>query len=817
MTPITFPLPPGASAELRVLNREPARIAAGLSETTAARALDLARQLSKATGACLRLSGADGPWGEPLEQVDGSGDDARVSADGTLTTLPLRVPLLPSGTGSCRAFGSLTLKAASEGLDWELLTRHVATLLVLDALARAADADPLTGLLTRPAFERALPTLSERIGIEPITVLMLDVDELGRLNASRGYRSGDELLRSLGAAAAGEAADGLACRYGGDELVLVLRGAAAKAPDAVAARLRLLVEASATGACAPSLSGGVASGPEDGETAEELIYRADQALAQAKTEGKGKLVSWEPYLARQRRRDRLAGILTGDPARDYRNVQALLESVQAVSRLGPLDQTLTEIVERAVDIAGAERGLLLLRENDAWTVRIARPATDDPDLAFAASVANAALAEGRPISRLAEGAQSISTSARALGLQAVLCAPLLGEDVPEGVLYVDAAATPGRFDGPTIAFFGALGSEVATALRNAVLYERLVARTKRLEADVSEREGVLVRLRHGWAQSRNAPSESRYEGLVGRSPAMRAVFAHLESLEGTVVPVLIQGESGTGKELAARAIHARSARRDAPLIAINCAAIPGPLFESELFGHAAGAFTGANAAKRGLLESADGGTLFLDEIGELAPDAQAKLLRVLQEGEVRRIGEVTPRAVDVRVISATNRDLRAAAEEGSFREDLYFRIAVFSLSLPPLRERTPDLPLLIEHLLSTQQVAGDSTPEIEPAALALLLSRRWRGNVRELRNVLDRAVALAAGGPLSADLFESEASNTSKDSELAGLVELPFQEAKAAFSLHYIRALTEREGSIPAAAKAAGVSRQTFYRLLNRS
>ncbi|MBL4849737.1 MAG: sigma 54-interacting transcriptional regulator [Planctomycetes bacterium] len=810
MTPATFPLPAGAVADLRRLHSEPDRIAAGLAQATVDRLLDLARLLSGGAKACLTLSGAPAPWGDVELLTDGRGE--------TLT-LALEVPLLPDGLGSARVFGSLILAPGSTSPPDATLKRHAATILIVDALARAAEADPLTGLLTRAAFERALATITERIGAEQIAVLMLDVDDLGTLNAARGYRGGDDLLRTLGAAASSEAALGLACRYGGDELALVLPGAGEEEVRAVASRLRAVVESCRAGSCRPSLSAGIARGPEDGETAEELIYRADQALARAKSEGKGLTIQWEPYLQRQRRRDRLAGILTGDPARDYRNVQALLESVQAVSRLGPLEETLAEIVVRAIEIAGADRGLLLLREDEVWSARVARLANGEATSgeAFATSVADAALAEGRPISRVAEGVETISMSAQALGLKAVLCAPLLGEDVPTGVLYVDAAATPGRFDAPTVAFLGALGAEVATALRNASLYERLVARTEQLEADVSDREQSLVRLREGWARFQGVASADGYEGLVGRSQAMRDVFAQLESLEGTAVSVLIEGESGTGKELVARALHARSARREAPLVAINCAAIPSSLFESELFGHVKGAFTGADTERRGLLEAADGGTLFLDEVGELPPEAQAKLLRVLQEKEIRRVGETQARKVDLRVISATNRCLRTAADEGSFREDLYYRLAVFRVLLPPLRDRPADLPLLIEHLLTEQRERGVSVGSLTPAALEALAGRRWRGNVRELRNALERAGALALGGALLPEHFEPEPTGAQPEIGFAALVALPFHDAKAAFGLHYVRALIEQEGSIPAAAKAAGVSRQTFYRLLNRA
>jgi DNA-binding NtrC family response regulator len=227
----------------------------------------------------------------------------------------------------------------------------------------------------------------------------------------------------------------------------------------------------------------------------------------------------------------------------------------------------------------------------------------------------------------------------------------------------------------------------------------------------------------------------------------------VEKVARSMAPVLVKGVSGTGKELVARAIHERSRRREAPLVAVNCAAIPGPLLESELFGHKKGAFTDATSDRRGLFEEANGGTLFLDEIGELPLELQAKLLRVLEAGEVRRIGEGEARKVDFRLVAATNRDLAAMVRDKSFREDLYYRLRVAVVELPPLRERGGDVVLLAEHFLARTS-RGKRPCRLSRSARERLLAHRWPGNVRELENVLEVAAALAEGGTIEREHLE---------------------------------------------------------------
>ena len=279
---------------------------------------------------------------------------------------------------------------------------------------------------------------------------------------------------------------------------------------------------------------------------------------------------------------------------------------------------------------------------------------------------------------------------------------------------------------------------------------------RRVSRELRDRNRLLEQEieRHGRARQtievlrEEIQSELMFDEIVGRSPALRAALERLDRVAATDAAVLISGETGTGKELFARAIHNRSKRAGGPLIKVNCAALPGDLIESEMFGHEAGAFTGATRQRRGRFELADTGTLFLDEVGELSPEAQAKLLRVLQEGELERVGGTGTIEVDVRVVAATNLDLAEAARLKTFREDLYYRLNVFPIEVPPLRERSGDIALLARHFSSAAaRKFGKLIGDIAPDSLSALQNYTWPGNVRELQNVIDRA-AILSNGPL---------------------------------------------------------------------
>jgi two-component system response regulator PilR (NtrC family) len=302
-----------------------------------------------------------------------------------------------------------------------------------------------------------------------------------------------------------------------------------------------------------------------------------------------------------------------------------------------------------------------------------------------------------------------------------------------------AAMKAGAFDYITKPF---KNEEVLVVLRNALERRRLVDENRSLRQNIQERY-------------------HKFANIIGRSPRMRQVFDLIIQAAPSRSTILVQGESGTGKELVARAIHANSSRADRPFVAVNSGNLPPELLESTLFGHVKGAFTGAVAPKKGLFDLADHGTIFFDEIGNVALETQAKLLRVIQEREFMRLGGIDTIKVDVRIIAATNVDLRRLMEEGKFREDLFYRLHVISIQLPPLRDRKDDMPLLVQHFLA-KYAQENKKPELEvaPEALELLSGYDWPGNVRELENVIERAVVLASGARIGPELIPESVRRT---------------------------------------------------------
>ncbi|MDE0448463.1 MAG: sigma 54-interacting transcriptional regulator [Spirochaetaceae bacterium] len=322
-----------------------------------------------------------------------------------------------------------------------------------------------------------------------------------------------------------------------------------------------------------------------------------------------------------------------------------------------------------------------------------------------------------------------------------------------------------------------------------------------------------------------------FAGMVGTSAAMQRVYRLMKRATAGDVTVLIRGESGTGKELVARALHANGRRGKGPFLAVNCAAVPDGLIESELFGHEQGAFTGAMHVRRGCFERAHGGTILLDEIADMKPELQARLLRVLQERELQRVGGAVMIPVDVQVIAATNRDLDAALRSGAFRADLYYRLAVFPIELPPLRERREDVPQLVDHFLEQYAGrAGEAVKSISPGALRLLLAHHWPGNVRELQGVIERAAMMAGGGvieaadlPAGLEAVRPESATgtqpaTGTEPEAGGQPGVLAQVAPLAEVERRAvqRALAAADGNVTRAARALGINRATLHRKLNR-
>jgi transcriptional regulator with GAF, ATPase, and Fis domain len=398
------------------------------------------------------------------------------------------------------------------------------------------------------------------------------------------------------------------------------------------------------------------------------------------------------------------------------------------------------------------------------SVRVAR-SFDRADIAIPHSrlslgIAGRVLQSSRPLLSVDAGRDerfSGMASVEDLRLRSVMCLPIQIEGKVEGVLYVDNRLQHNAFLPEDLELVEQLANQAALAILNARRVGELREQNQRLELSrrqierlneqlgrkVRDRDTELAVVRAELGRERG---RFDYTAIVGASDGMHKVFQQLDRIIESDLPVLITGESGTGKELIARAIHFNGARQSKPFVTENCAALPDTLLESELFGHARGAFTGAHRQKKGLLEQASGGTLFLDEIGDMSVEMQKKLLRVIQEGECRPVGSDQRIRIDVRLLAASHHDLEEMVRAGQFREDLYYRVNVLSVRLPTLRERRDDIPLLAEHLLArAARDAGRPVPVLEHEVMAALVSHDWPGNVRELENEMRRLVVLAQG------------------------------------------------------------------------
>ena len=372
----------------------------------------------------------------------------------------------------------------------------------------------------------------------------------------------------------------------------------------------------------------------------------------------------------------------------------------------------------------------------------------------------------------------------------VLAAPLAAQDKLLGVIYLDASSPGVHFDSDLLQLVSALGNIAALAIENARHLEWLGGENRRLHEELNI-----------------------HHSMVGESKAMREVYEFVSRVAGRDSTVLISGESGTGKELVARAIHENSVRSAKPFVAINCAAITETLLESELFGHERGSFTGAVSQKKGKLEIAEGGSVFLDEIGELAVPMQAKLLRVLQEREFERVGGTRPIKLNIRLIAATNRDLKEASRTGAFRPDLYYRLNVVSLQMPALRERREDIPLLAAFFAANYgQKVKRPVGGISPQARACLMRYDWPGNVRELENAIERAVVLGSTELiLPEDLPDSILEETAASGEPVSALHDGIRQAKKEL---IERAIEQAGGNYTEAAKILGVHPNHLFRLI---
>jgi DNA-binding NtrC family response regulator len=395
----------------------------------------------------------------------------------------------------------------------------------------------------------------------------------------------------------------------------------------------------------------------------------------------------------------------------------------------------------------------------------------------------------------------------ALELRSILCVPFLVEPGLRGVIYVDHRLREAAFDERAERMLRLLADQAGLA----ILQVRRLDEIRRLNRELNrEKASVESDLRTARKALQTAGLPGPAGGLVGNSPAMRGVHHLLERAAPSLLPVLVCGASGTGKELAARALHDLGPRRSGPFVGENCAALPPSLIEAELFGAKRGAFTGADRDREGLFERAHGGTLFLDEIGELPLELQAKLLRVLETGMVRRIGDSRERKVDFRLVAATNRDLEREVAESRFRADLFYRLHGLRIDMPPLAARREDIPALVDHWLRLEAPPGEAPRAISEAVLARLCRREWPGNVRELFNELARLCVMKSGPLDDPELVRPAGQEQSATASAPGAVRTLAELEREAIE----RALRETGGDKRRAAELLGISRAKIYQRL---
>ena len=502
------------------------------------------------------------------------------------------------------------------------------------------------------------------------------------------------------------------------------------------------------------------------------------------------------------------------------------------------------IVDTMIDYTGAERGFFTLtgvrkgRKQAEPRVVAARnfdrEAVQNALEKISRTVERKAVESGKPIivTDAEEDTRFVGTDSIADNqLRSILCVPVRWGSQAVGTIYLDNRFERGVFKESQIPLIGMFADQAAVALRNAELHASAEDRLEELTRAKSEVEELnrilservaqtnaeLMEVKEHLLRDRDeAPLKYSYSNIVGESRRMRELFHLLDKVTDSDVPVLVQGESGTGKELVARAIHFNGPRKRRPFISENCAAIPETLLESELFGYMKGAFTGAAADKKGLFEAANGGTLFLDEIGDMPMNMQKKLLRVLQEREVRPVGGKRTIPIDVRILAASNQNLRTLCEQGRFREDLYFRLNVITVDLPPLRERTEDIPLLVQRFL--EEIAFETKTKVRSIsedAMHALLRHHWPGNVRELRNEIQRASALSDQVILPLVLSPAIRGRAEEDPSVAELGRKPLRDMVREVTEELERkviqeALTRSRGRKAQAARLLSVSRPTL-------
>jgi len=449
-------------------------------------------------------------------------------------------------------------------------------------------------------------------------------------------------------------------------------------------------------------------------------------------------------------------------------------------------ELLDEIMNTVFRTLDAERGFVAMTDESTGelTCELVRDNTGDQQpekLEVSRTIVHKVLRDGVSIlmrNALKDTQFGQAESVLEYSIRSAICAPLLYRGETIGVVYLDNRASAGSFSQDDLAFLTSLCHQAGIAIRNARLHRQMAQENARLE------DALKPKL-----------------DIIGDSEGMKRVYRMIRKVAASDVTVLIHGETGTGKEVAAKAVHALSLRSDGPFVAVNCAAIPKELIESELFGHEKGAFTGATTDRQGRFQTAHGGSIFLDEIGDMSLDTQSKVLRVLEEKEIQRVGGTKPIRIYVRVIAATNKNLEEAVQRGEFREDLYYRLNVISLEIPPLRERKEDIIPLAEHFMTGR------VGKISPKARSLLMDYHWPGNVRELRNCIERAVVLGDGKVIQPEDLPHNIRTIRTGGQV---IPVPLESLEQMEQDHIIRVLRHTGWHKSNAARILGITRQTL-------
>jgi transcriptional regulator with GAF, ATPase, and Fis domain len=489
------------------------------------------------------------------------------------------------------------------------------------------------------------------------------------------------------------------------------------------------------------------------------------------------------------------------PGAEIAGFRRLFEFSQRLMSSQGLDQLLETLLDSVLELTGAARGMVLMVDGQAdgqnrIQVRASRNVGSEVLASDAQGISDSIVLDVIQSRRAVIVSDALtdtnfgkSASVIALKLSSVMCVPLFDRGEVTGALYVANDEIKSLFERAQLDLLTVFAGQASLLLTNAMLVTALRADKKKLEEELGGK---------------------RFGEIIGSCPSMQEVFRKLQKVATTDISVLITGETGTGKELIAREIHRRSDREAGPFVTVNCGAIPENLMESEMFGHVKGAFTGAVASRGGKFQQANGGTLFLDEVGELTPQLQVKLLRALQERMVTRVGDSRPEKVDIRVLSATNRNLEEMIQEGTFREDLYYRLNVVNLWLPPLRDRADDVFIIAKTLLSKYaDELQSSVKGFSPNALAAIRRYAWPGNIRQLENRLKKALVLCDKNlltPEDLDLGEDKVEPI-----------IPLERAKEEFQRRYVlQALERNAGNRTQTARDLGVDPRTIFRYLER-